>query len=77
MLKNLKLTSICKLRIEAPTILTTKHNATVINKEEKEINQLEKHEIIYGYHYKKKGLLRRVRSAAKAQKSAAKGTFDL
>ena len=28
-------------------------------------------------HYKKNGLLRRSKSAAKDQKSAAKGTFDL
>ena len=30
-----------------------------------------------GAHYKKNGLLRRAKTAAKAQKSAAKGTFDL
>ena len=39
---------VSKLRIEALTILTTKHNATVINREEKEINQQEMHELIYG-----------------------------
>ena len=30
-----------------------------------------------GAHYKKNGLLRRAKTAAKAQKSATKGTFDL
>ena len=33
------------MRIEALTILTTKHNAVVINNEEKEIKQQELHEI--------------------------------
>ena len=37
------------MRIEALTILTTKHNVVVINNEEKEIRQQELHEIIYDY----------------------------
>ena len=36
---------VCKMRIEALTILTTKHNVVVINNEEKEIKQQELHEI--------------------------------
>ncbi len=40
---------VCKMRIEILTIVATKHNATVINKEEKTINQSELHEIIYDH----------------------------